>query len=76
MDDRQRNARGSMPGAQAACAVAGGLLLVWLLASAFAAGEWNFAGQMPPEGEFATTWHKLNVPQDRSTGETDLARRR
>ena len=76
MNDQERNARGSLPEGQTACAVLGGLLLVLQLGYAFAACEWNFAGQMPPEGELATTWQKLNVPLDRSTGETDLARRR
>lgn len=73
MDDQHGNVRGSLPEAQATCAVIGGLLLVGLLAYAFAAGEWNIAGQIPPESEFATTWQRLNVP---ATGETDIARRR
>ena len=72
MDHQHGNARGPLPEAQAACAVLGGLLLVGLLAYAFAAGEWDLAGQMPPEGEFATTWQRLNVP---ATGEADIARR-
>jgi hypothetical protein len=54
----------------------GGLLLVLLLAYAFAVSEWDFAGQMPPEGELATTWQKWSVPPDPPTGDSDLARRR
>ncbi|HWV82435.1 MAG TPA: hypothetical protein VNZ50_13465 [Hyphomicrobiaceae bacterium] len=73
MDHQAGNARGLLPETQATCAVIGGLLLVGLLAYAFASGEWNFAGQMPPEGEFATTWQRLNVP---ASDETDVARRR
>ncbi len=73
MDYQHGNARGVLPEAQATLAVLGGLLLVGLLAYAFAAGEWNVAGHMPPEGEVATTWQKLNVPE---SVETDVARRR
>jgi hypothetical protein len=73
MDHQHGNARGSLPDAQATYAVISGLLLVGLLAFVFAAGEWNPAGQMPPEGEFATAWQRLNEP---AIDEIDVARRR
>lgn len=65
-----------MPTVQSTCAVVSGLLLVWLLAYAFAVGEWNFAGEMPPEGEFATIWQRLDAAADPTAGEAHLARRR
>jgi hypothetical protein len=75
MEDQQRNARGVLGDVQSACAVISGLLLVGLLAYAFAAGEWNFAGPMPAEGELATIWQKLDAAQD-PAGEANVVRRR
>jgi hypothetical protein len=50
-----------------------GLLLVWLLAYAFAAGAWNLAGTPPLESDMATSWQVL---QGTSGGDADIARRR
>jgi hypothetical protein len=76
MDNRQGNVRGFISGAEGACAVASGLLLIVVLAAAFAMGEWNMAGQMLPEGEYATIWQRLDAEAGSLSGGTQLARPR
>ncbi len=76
MQNDRFDPRGPAPLLQGACAVFGGLLLVGILAYAFAANEWNLAGEPPAESEFATIWQRLNTAPTRTDGEVDLAKRR
>jgi hypothetical protein len=55
--------------------VVGSMIAVLLLAGAFALGNWNYAGDIPPEAVLAGDWQSW-VVHENAPAEIDVAKRR